>query len=412
MKPLSYALAIAALSLCCVQTVSAKKQPVRASKKDPLDTRDVTVKIIGSKGPKKPISSSTFKTDTSGVLTGKLSFDFLNGIRDRGEDGPINTIRAVYIDKPTEEFSISVSQKDVPKGSEIKIGSNTIEIDTSKVKNKQPEPRAPSRVATVQIPKGSGQWRIVTGNNDLRKERAIVFAKDVSLSAGGQDDINERLNRVYAGYPEVLDDISCSQSNCQVLIYENKPTRIYAQQEGKDGYVTLLKQTDIKKAGQSSIIIIDNDGKARITNELLLGLEPEKIVVQQESDQDQQFMNYATQGLPYQVALKALLLSKNDDDYVQKRNSLLRPIRGSLLQAIDDVKVKELMDEKLEPNLGPTPYVKAKLSFNWDRQGTVAQLHDAYKRIYHYLSNGYATFWKSSYNKNKAGSLFRAIWNL
>lgn len=345
------------------------------------------------------------------MLTGKLSFDFLNGIPDRGEDGNINTILAVYTDKPTEEFSISVSQKDAPEKSEIKIGSNTIEIDTSKAKNKEPELRAPSRVTTVQIPKGSGQWRIVTGNNDLKKARTATFAQDVSLSTGTQADLKERLNRVYAGYPEVLDDISCSQSNCQVLIYENKPTRIYAQQEGKDGYVTLLKQTDIKKAGQSSIIIIDNEGKARITNELLLRLEPEKIV-QQESDQDKQFMDYATQGLPYHVALKALLLSKDDEDYVRKRNSLLRPIRGSLLQAIDDAKVKELMDENLDPNLGPTPYVKAKLDFNWDRRGTVAQLHDAYKRIYPYLSNGYATFWKSSYNKNKAGSLFRAIWNL
>lgn len=37
MKLFLHTLAIAALSVCSMHTVSAKKQPVRASKKDPLE---------------------------------------------------------------------------------------------------------------------------------------------------------------------------------------------------------------------------------------------------------------------------------------------------------------------------------------------------------------------------------------
>lgn len=260
MKKVIHAIAITALSLCCIQTMSPAKQSVRASKQDSLDEREVTVKILGSAGAKKPISSSIFKRDTDGFAK-KLHFDFTKGIPDRGGDGNINKILVVYTDKPTEEFSISVAQKDVPKGSEIKIGSNTIEIDLSKVKKTQTE----EKIIIAKVQPASGTWRIITGNNDLKKERAKIFAESASLSSG--IDVAERINRVYAGYPEILDDISCNHPNCLIQIYENKPTRIYAAQNGNNGYVTLLTQANIKRAGREPIIIIGEDAKAIITNQ-------------------------------------------------------------------------------------------------------------------------------------------------
>lgn len=391
MKLFLHTLAITALSLYCVQTVSAAKQPVRASKTNAFDAREVTVRIFG-KDKNKPLSKSTFKNDTSGLLTGKLFFDFTKGhIHSRGFDNA-NTIRATYGESEAE-FTLEVLPGEAPKGSEIKIVGNTIEIDTSKVKDTISAQKASIVEAKIQVPAKTGAWYLVSGKKDLNQ---------VIAQAQGKSEI-------------VLDKIEGFEngSNKHIKIYKNKPTAMYASKGTTEaGVITQLSLKDVKNAGSTPLVLIDKSGKAKIINEFLIGLEKEEIVVQPESEQDKQFMSYATQGLPYHVALKALLLSKDDDDYVQRRNSLLQPIRGSELQAIDDAKVKELMDKTISSYLGQTPYVSAKLSFNWDKSRKVVLLEKQYKKIHHSLTGVHPSFWQAENNESIAGNLFMAMWKL
>lgn len=398
MKQIVGVLVISALSLGCVHTASPAKQAVKASKVDSTDEREVTVKIFGS-DQNKPLSSSTFKKDTSGLRTGKLFFDFAKGIPAEGNDGKYNTILVFYAEKPDDKFSISVVQNDVPKGSEIKIGANTIEIDVSKVKNKKPAEEVKTIAAIIQRPNDVG-WRIVTGNNDLKKERSTIFSEGIPSSTG-MEDPKKRSHRAYQGYPEILDDVFCHKANCRVLIYENKPTRIYAEEMGKSGYVSLLKQADIKKAGQEPIIIIDTKGKARIVN-------TEQLDKEKMDTEEQAYKKEIIGGLPYSVALKALLLSKNREDYKSRVEGLFKS------GAIDDAKVKVLMGEGVPSLLAETNYIIEKIGdvSKWDLfKGKLAPLDKPYSDIYLYLIIANSETWPAK-RENQARSLFKEIWKL
>lgn len=227
-------LTIVALVVCCVQSISSIKQPVRASKKDESDKTKVTVTITPAdvqsetSDKQKPISSSTFTKNTDGFAK-KLYFDFAKGD---------NLITVTYSDEKDKEFGKLVQQEAVTATSEIVISKSGVEI-----KNQALEPEAEKIPATVKITQGAGTWLVVSGTVGLTPN----IAKDPEPQ------------------PEVLDSKTYAGFEGTLSIYKDKATRIYAKKVATaHGQMTELPARDIEKAGNDPIITIDEKGHARI----------------------------------------------------------------------------------------------------------------------------------------------------
>lgn len=238
---------IFAVSACSIHTVSSKDQKVRASKKDPNDTRKVTVTITAPGGFKK---DSTFTKNTDGFAK-KLYFDFSKGD---------HTITAYYQDAPQDTFGLIIPASDAadaaPAGSELVIDGKLIKIDMSKAKL---APKAKFEAA-IEVPAGSGSWTLVSGNKDLT----------TAIAGSGK-------------HPAILQEITCigskpeeqRKSVCKILMYEEQATKIYAKKQGLSGKITTLTTAAINAARGGAqafaknpvIITIDGQGSAKIMSE-------------------------------------------------------------------------------------------------------------------------------------------------
>lgn len=231
------AITIVTLSAYCIQPINAV-QPVRASKKD---LKNITVEITGGDG--NIISKTTFRRNTDRLREqdrkdNSLYFDWNQGD---------NTITAYY--EPGQGFGKQVSKDAVPVGSEIVISGKTIKIVG---RDKKPIQEAKHETIDAQLKrKTEGEWNIVTGTMHLTSNIAKDFIKDPRVEK----------------YPEVLGGTSLSDKSV-IPISMQGSTRIYAQPKGGKGKLTTLKDVDVARFLTSSpVIIIDHEGKAKISNE-------------------------------------------------------------------------------------------------------------------------------------------------
>lgn len=401
MKLFLHTLAIAALSVCCLQMANAAKQSVFASKKDSSDTREVTVKIIGVDGEQAPISSSTFKKDTSGLRPKKLNFDFGKGYSKEGY-GNYNKITASYTDGsgPTfEPFEVRLA----PKGSKIKLDQGKIVLTDAKGK---PIGQQNTQLVKIKLPENSKKWTLASGTIEL-----------TSAIAEGDGDQTKRLKRI---------TVSAASRLSELPIYKDQDTNIYAKiLSGGSFQITTLMKSDIEKAGVEAMLQIDEAGKALITSpQQIKQQEQDKLVAQQqqgiirqnlatkkrELEVQQQALErqkQLTKGLPYEVALKALLLSKTQGDYISKRDGLLNS-DGST----NEDSVKSLMNEPIADNLLGTLFAQENLKEDYLRSGheqrerRVTIMSERYKRIRTSLNTYNPTFWQKAPNKELAKLLF------
>lgn len=406
MKQVVRVLAIATLSVCCVHTAIPAKQPVFASKKDASDTREVTVTIIGADGEQKPISSSTFKKDTSGVRPKKLNFDFDKGYVKDGY-GNYNKITASYTDGSGPTFE-PLEVRLAPKGSKIKLESGKIVLTDSKGKTIGQQN---TRLVKVKVPENSKKWTLASGTIEL-----------TSAIAEGDGDQTKRLKRI---------TVNAASRPSELPIYKDQDTNIYAKKLSSDSpQITKLMKSDIEKAGSEAMIQIDEAGKALITSpQQIKQQEQDKLVAQQQQVIIQQNLatkerelevqqrktaaqQKATKGLPYEVALKALLLSNTKKDYISKRDGLFSD------GAIDEEKVKSLMNEPIQEMLFSTAFGAIRYGEikDWPDHDKVSRrtsiMRDRYDRIKADLVTYNPAFWQDAQKKELAQLLFDELYGI
>lgn len=350
-------MSIVMLSVCCMQSITAVKQPVKASKKDPTtDKAKVTVKILGKEGIKKPIASASFTKDTSNLLS-KLYFDFDKGNLVGGVK--TNTVMVIYPSKKEEPLSIDVAKSDVKKGTEeIKISPNSITIEEPGAQNQVLKPDAITVLAEVKVPEGS-RWKITSGTKDLTGSSALDPKKSPTV----------------VGYtrPEVLDfnEYSSTQRK-SIHLYQNENTKIYAQRLDKpqNNKMTVLSSNMIKKADYLPILQLDEDGKASVTSQVSLDvkqLNPKKSTT-----------------VPKNLQLKALLVSNSRTNYESILGSLIK--NGSL----DANATQELLDKEISEVLLNTPLMVALNAKNRGLPEEIGKFQNRYAHVYQFLKNNHA----------------------
>lgn len=233
---------IAALSLCCVQSISPEKQPVRARKQDPIkDTKKVTV-IISNEAGTSFIKDSIFTKNTDGFAK-KLHFDW-----DKDPE-KMNKITVSY-KKGSENKTLekTVTQEEAPEKSEIVIDTLTdvLYIDPSKATHKTQASTTGKKVSLlVEVPKGTDSWELFSGPTNLT-------VKNVRTGKIGEP----LLGHVKPG------------EDAKLEIYEDKPTKIYVENKSLGiAKLSTLRESAIKKAqaeNSDPVITIDEKGRARI----------------------------------------------------------------------------------------------------------------------------------------------------
>lgn len=319
-----------ALTLGLVQSMHPVKQKVFASKVG-NPAREVEVKIIGwNQG--QPISSSKFKKNTTGLFTNALYFDFDRGYQ---KDGNLwNKIQAQYTDGQGPEFE-TLEVVSAPKDAKIKLESSKIRLvgkngqDVSQVLSK-PE----TLDATItQIP--TGQLLIISGDYTLDKNKVGSQA----AKAHG-----------------VLDSVEYNDGQGgPIKIFKDRLTKIYVKKPSGDSVITGLHALDIKKSGDKPILIIEEDGRARLSHMPAWKTVGKKASVAKAEDQALEAERNATSKLEdyiktgqlsMSVALKALLTSTTKADYISKADRLVS----------NQDFVKNLMNQKLQTDLRYTPF--------------------------------------------------------
>lgn len=250
MKLIVRALVVVVLTVHCLQAMNP--QPVRASKKDPKNTKKMTVKITTPDG-KTEISKATFNKNTDKFGSKKpakgstLFFDWNKGG---------NLIKAFYNDEPTEIFGLSVSKDQASSpGSEILIEDKNITI---KAGITAPEPlQSPfiTAVATILEDPKAATWHIASGTEKMTK--SMAHAQVVKGRS----------------YPEVLQGVKvCTNNTCDLSIYTSQPTKIYTERKAPSDVksttnMTTLTAQNVKEGGVSLEVIIDAKGKAKIVSQ-------------------------------------------------------------------------------------------------------------------------------------------------